>query len=59
MVACYISRTLLANKGGSGERSVTEEEIATFQVPLVILGDPGLGKTKLTAHNAPRRGSDP
>jgi len=39
---------LLANKGGPDERLVTEDEIATFQVPLVILGDPGLGKTKLT-----------
>lgn len=48
MAACYISRTLLANKGGPDERLVTEQEIATFQPPLIILGDPGLGKTKLT-----------
>ena len=48
MVVCYISRTLIADKGGPRERLVTEKEIGAFKAPLVILGDPGLGKTKLT-----------
>ena len=48
MVVCYISRTLIADKGGPRERLVTEKEIGAFKAPLVILGHPGLGKTKLT-----------
>jgi hypothetical protein len=47
-MALYISRTLIANKGSPDERIVTETEIATLGAPLIILGDPGLGKTELT-----------
>ena len=48
MTRNYISRTLIANRGSSDERLITETEIPTIDTPAVILGDPGLGKTELT-----------
>jgi hypothetical protein len=48
MVASYIPRTLVANKGAPDERLITEDQIAILGAPTIILGDPGLGKTELT-----------
>jgi len=48
MAAIYIPRTLLMNKGESKERTVSEDEVASLTPPLIILGDPGLGKTRLS-----------
>jgi hypothetical protein len=44
----YISRTLVADQGSGDQRTLDETEIASFLNPLVILGEPGIGKTTLT-----------
>jgi hypothetical protein len=44
----YVPRTLIANRGRSDERVISEAEIPSIDAPVVILGDPGLGKTELT-----------
>jgi hypothetical protein len=46
-VVCYISRTLVADKGTQDERVLDEAEVASLSSPLVILGEPGIGKTEL------------
>lgn len=48
MAGNYISRTLIANRGRSDERVISEAEIPFIAAPIVILGDPGSGKTELT-----------
>jgi hypothetical protein len=48
MAAPYISRTLLADKDRENRRLLTENDLHGLQGPLIILGDPGLGKTRLT-----------
>jgi len=47
-MAIYINRKLVVDKGEASERTVSEEDLKDLQGPLIILGDPGLGKTKLT-----------
>ena len=44
----YIPRTLIVDKGEAGERSIEETEVPTLSGPLLILGEPGIGKTDLT-----------
>lgn len=44
----YINRTLIADKGSKHERAVLEAGIASITAPLIILGEPGSGKTRLT-----------
>ena len=44
----YISRDLVVDKGGPQERLIPERDIASLLNPLVILGEPGAGKTRLT-----------
>lgn len=44
----YVTRTLIANSGQRDERIVADSEIPQINTPIVILGDPGSGKTKLT-----------
>lgn len=44
----YIKRTLIADQGKPTERSISEDDLGTLNGPLIILGDPGLGKTRLT-----------
>ena len=43
-----VPRTLRYKKDGSEAKIVREDEIEGFSEPVVILGDPGLGKTTLT-----------
>lgn len=45
----YISRTLVVDRGTQDEEAIKEEEIAQFtNQPLIVLGEPGIGKTELT-----------
>ena len=44
----YISRTLIENRDRSNERIIADAEISSIDAPVVILGDPGSGKTELT-----------
>lgn len=48
MAPNYISRTLIVNRGLGDERTVTEDDFSAIDAPIIILGDPGLGKTELT-----------
>lgn len=48
MIVNYINRRLILNRGQKNEALIDEAEIATIGTPIVILGDPGLGKTELT-----------
>jgi hypothetical protein len=48
MTANYIPRTLIANRGRHDENVIGEADILYIDAPIVILGDPGLGKTELT-----------
>lgn len=48
MVDLYIPRTLIRDRGQDNESVVTEADIPSINAPIVILGDPGLGKTRLT-----------
>ena len=43
-----ITRTLTYEDGEGGRKTVHQDEIADFRNPVVILGDPGMGKTVLT-----------
>ena len=42
-----IDRILTREDGQGGTRRIRQDELAAIQQPLVILGDPGLGKTEL------------
>ncbi len=44
----YISRTLISDRGHDDARLLAETDIPSINAPIVILGDPGLGKTELT-----------
>lgn len=48
MSQAYIPRTLISDRGREDERVITEADIPSINAPIVILGDPGLGKTELT-----------
>jgi hypothetical protein len=48
MANLYILRTLIVNRGDRDEAIINETEIPNINAPIVILGDPGLGKTELT-----------
>jgi hypothetical protein len=49
-VADYISRTLTADKGTPNERIIDEGDLGLLPNPLLILGEPGIGKTELKQH---------
>lgn len=44
----YIHRTLVVDKLQPDERTIGEDEISTIKNPIVILGEPGIGKSDLT-----------
>lgn len=44
----YIKRTLIAEKGTRDERVVEESDIASIGRVIILLGEPGIGKTELT-----------
>ncbi|MBB2750131.1 UNVERIFIED_ORG: hypothetical protein GGI57_000804 [Rhizobium aethiopicum] len=46
----YIPRTLVVDKGTRHERPVAEDEIASIGRVVILLGEPGIGKTELTKH---------
>lgn len=48
MAPPYIPRTLIKNAGTEGAQTIKEADILDIAEPIVILGDPGLGKTELT-----------
>jgi tRNA A37 threonylcarbamoyladenosine biosynthesis protein TsaE len=48
MFSPYLTRTLIADSGQRNERIVADSEIPQINTPVVILGDPGSGKTELT-----------
>jgi predicted NACHT family NTPase len=48
MTKLYVTRTLIANRGEHNERVITEAAIPSITAPIIILGDPGSGKTELT-----------
>src|SRR5262245_50264596 len=50
----YINRILTVGKGTRDERRLTEAEVGTLTAPLVLIGEPGLGKTELTKSLAQR-----
>lgn len=50
MHTSYISRSLIRNRGLRDELTIREIDIDLIDAPVVILGDPGLGKTELTKH---------
>jgi hypothetical protein len=54
--AVYIQRTLSYSDGQGERRTVEEAELHTLRPPLVILGDPGMGKTELLDAYAKRQG---
>ena len=43
-----IERTLAYEDGQGRQNTIRQDEIPTFREPVVILGDPGLGKSVLT-----------
>ena len=42
-----IDRILTCDDGQGGTKRIRQDEVAAIQQPIVILGDPGLGKTEL------------
>lgn len=52
----YIARTLIKDPGKSTAEIISEEQILDISAPIIILGDPGLGKTELTKTLATRLG---
>ncbi|MGO4619587.1 NACHT domain-containing protein [Ensifer sp. 2TAB8] len=46
----YVHRTLVASKGAREERSITELEVISLSKVVVLLGEPGIGKTELTKY---------
>ncbi len=56
MADIYVQRELVVSRDGT-ERSVAEADILSLDLPLVVLGDPGIGKTKLTESLATRLGA--
>lgn len=44
----YVPRTLVVDKLQPDEKTIGEDEISTIQNPIVILGEPGIGKSDLT-----------
>ena len=49
-MSIYVSRTLIVDKGTSDERVISEEDISSLSTPIIVLGEPGIGKTALTKH---------
>ncbi|MGA9796288.1 MAG: hypothetical protein WBQ17_12225 [Rhizomicrobium sp.] len=56
MAEIYVARKLIADQGGT-ERTVSEDDILSLGFPIVVLGDAGMGKTKLTESLAARLGA--
>ena len=40
-----IPRTIVVHQGQDGERSIGQIDVANLALPLVVLGEPGLGKS--------------
>lgn len=55
MADIYIERELLIDRNGT-EEVVAEADILSFGFPLVVLGDPGIGKTKFAESLAAQLG---
>ncbi len=55
MSEIYVERMLTVDENGT-ERTISEAGILSLSLPLVVLGDPGMGKTKLTESLAARLG---
>jgi hypothetical protein len=55
MTDIYIERELIVDQNGT-EKPVAEADILSLGFPLVVLGDPGMGKTQLTRSLAARIG---
>jgi hypothetical protein len=55
MTDIYVERELIADQNGT-EKPVAEADILSLGLPLIVLGDPGMGKTKLTECLATRLG---
>ncbi len=53
----YISRTLVQDKGTKDARPISEAEIASLQAPIVLLGEPGIGKSDLAKKVAETMGA--
>ena len=51
-----IKRTLAQQNPNNGWKTVDQDQVAAFEGPVVILGDPGLGKTFLTKALAEQSG---
>src|ERR1700730_6309494 len=56
IVEIYVERELIASQNGT-EKPVAEAVILSLGFPLVVLGDPGMGKTKFTESLAARLGA--
>jgi hypothetical protein len=56
MTEIYVERELIVDQNGA-EKLVAEADIFALGFPLVVLGDPGIGKTKLTESLAVRLGA--
>lgn len=52
----YVERELSFSQRGT-ETRVTEADILSLALPLIVLGDPGMGKSKLTERPATRLGA--
>jgi hypothetical protein len=48
MAEFYIPRTLIRDRAQHDEKVIADSDIPSIEAPVIILGDPGLGKTKLT-----------
>jgi hypothetical protein len=56
MADTYVERQLIVDQNG-GEKLLAEGEILALSFPLIVLGDPGIGKTKLTERLAASLGA--
>lgn len=49
-IVAYINRTLVASMGAEDEQKIGEEMLLGLSKVVVLLGEPGVGKTELTKH---------
>lgn len=53
----YIPRTLIRSKGTKEEKAIREDELVSSGRVIVLLGEPGIGKTELTKQLAASLGA--